>query len=293
MTSTLALLRKAKGMSQLELGLAVAEKLGDKIGTTYAQKKIARFESGKASPTAREAKVIAALLGVDLDTLQSAVSRAPNEGGAYVRDQIAGVTKTGRCLICSCMLSGPRSTTLDESAAESKKAIENNKTKIAVFVPFPGKLGLPEITSDDTHTLFGYYAGVRRSVLDSNSAFKQTLEPSHRNNIALYYPREDVYKGSGLLLPPGFRQFILFIRQDAEDGPFVKNLMIWTPGVDGDEARPARETAVYSIDEEIILWEAFFGGIVTTWMASGELTTDDSYWTKVNQVNTKTPISQH
>ena len=81
MSSSLASLRKLKGYSQEKLGRLISERLGTGIGDSYAQRKIARFESGAAAPTERELLIMSEELDVDLEILRSVMaSRAPVEG---------------------------------------------------------------------------------------------------------------------------------------------------------------------------------------------------------------------
>jgi hypothetical protein len=79
-----------------------------------------------------------------------------------------------------------------------------------------------------------------------------------------------------------FRQYTLTLKQETPpSGPITKTLNVWEPGLETDTARPAKATGLYSIEEQVDLWQSFFGEIVPHWIATSELLDSDAYWEKV------------
>lgn len=279
MHKSLVIFRKTKGLTQEELGRAIAARLHRPIGKSYAQKKIANFEAGTAAPTEDELQAMADELGVEPESLRNVISpRAPNEAGSVI-DQIADRSRRGRSLMASCMFSRPRPQILDESYGAIKAAIEANLS-MAVFVPFPTAVNIPE-PSDHINSLLGHYSRVRRSVLDANLAFKNSLDRKRSKALALYFPRAELLKSSAILIPPICRQFSLTIEEEKPNGPITKTLHLWTPGTDADTVRPLKATGLYSLDEQIEAWQAFFGDIIPHWIATNEFLQSDPYWEKI------------
>ena len=147
-TPTLAALRKKRGLSQEELGRAIARRLNTSIGITYAQKKIAKFESGDAAPTEEEIGALAEELGVEIEVVQSAIAgRAPHEATSLI-DQFA-VSGGAFSEPATCTLSRPRTKSLDETSVTMKQAIEKQNVSVAVFYsairkPPPASATLPD-----------------------------------------------------------------------------------------------------------------------------------------------------
>lgn len=273
MNQSLSALRKAKGLSQEELGKAIALRLKRPIGISYAQKKISIFESGDVAPTAEEIRALATELDVDVDVVQSAIAGlAPHEAESIIGQfTVAG----GRSLVASCILSRPRSKILDGTNAAIKQAVEENNVSVAVFVPYSAVVNLPE-TSDHTNHLVGEYAVVRKSILEANLVFKSSLTPARADAVALYVPKAD----ANILIPPVLRQFSLTLQEDA-NGLISKSLHIWTPRTDIDAARPVKSTSVYTLEEQIEAWESFFGDVISHWVAKNEFVASDAYWKRV------------
>src|SRR5579871_3217713 len=190
MAETLVALRKARNLSQEQLGTLVAKHLKRTIGVGYAQKKIARFEAGTASPTLGELEAIAVVLGVPIETLDLGTTTRPNEAVSVI-DELTAPTNEGRCLMASCLLSRPRPTPLGETYAAVKEAIERDLT-IATFVPYPNVIYIPD-ASEEIAILQGSYSNIRRSVNEANFNFTKSLDPERaRKAIALYFPKESL-----------------------------------------------------------------------------------------------------
>ncbi len=278
MPESISSLRKEKGLSQEDLGKAIARRLKRPMGITYAQKKIARFEAGLSSPTAEELYAMAEELGVEPETLKSVIAaRAPQEGASKI-DELGVVEEEGWSLMTVCILSRPRPQTLDESFKAVKAAIETRHFSMAVFLPYPSTVNLPE-TSDHINNLVGYYARIRKSLLEANLIFVKSLGPTLAKSVALYAPKPDT--SISVLIPPVFRQFSLTLRQIEPNGTITKELDMWTPGPDGDSSRPVRATGVYSLAEQTDAWESFFGEIIPNWIATKTFLPADSYWVRI------------
>lgn len=277
MIETLAALRKTKGLTQEQLGRAIAERRGQRIGTTYAQKKIARWESGQAIPTEAELSALADVLGTDVQEIIPLLSpRAPYEGPAII-DQLAAGGEGERTLFAYCALSMARKESIEESSAAMKDAIENRNMWVAVFVPYPAQVAL---SSSSINNLVGYYTRVQRSISDANLIFKNRLDPAKADRIALYSPRTQDGKTS-LLIPPIFRQYSLTIKLVDQPYTLTKTLHVWTPASDNDTARSVRPTAVYTIDTQIDAWESFYSEIIPHWIERSELSATDPYWQRI------------
>src|ERR1022692_3656337 len=204
--------REAKGFTQQQLGKKIAEYLHQTIGESYAQKKTARFEAGDAKPTDKELYAMAHILGVKVEALRSVLAtRASYDAGPLV-DQLASGTPSGRTMMASCMLGRPRPQTLDESYEAVKSAIEDKNLWIAIFVPYPSAVNLPQ-PSHHVNNLVGYYTRVINSVLEVNLSLKNSLKQDKADAVALYFPKPDLLKPSAVLIPPIFRQYSLTLQQ--------------------------------------------------------------------------------
>ena len=87
-------------------------------------------------------------------------------------------------------------------------------------------------------------AGVRKSILEANLAFKNSLE-EHRDAVALYAPKAS----ANILIPPVLRQFTLTV-QIHPNGKISKSLLIWTPRVDMDSGRPIKATMACTFEQQ-------------------------------------------
>jgi transcriptional regulator with XRE-family HTH domain len=277
MSESISSWRKQKGLSQEDLGKAIARRLSRPIGVSYAQKKIARFEAGTSAPTTEELHAMAEVLGVEVEALKSAIAdRAPQEAASRIAE--FGVSEKGWCLMASCILSRPRPQSLDESYKAIVEALEKKHLSLAVFLPYPSVVHLPK-TSYLINNLVGYYSGVIKSLLETNLAFINSLGPALAEAVALYVPREEIL--TSVLIPPVFRQYSLTVRQTEPTGPIIKSLDVWTPGTETDASRPVRATGVYSLEEQIDAWESFFGEIIPHWVATKKFLAADSYWQRI------------
>lgn len=289
MSESLSSWRKEKGLSQEDLGKAIARRLNRPIGVSYAQKKIARFEAGASTPTGEELNALAEELGVEPETLRSAVvARAPHDGASRM-DGLGVIDDKGWCLMATCVLSRPRPQTLEESYEAVKEAIEKRHLSMAIFLPYPSAVSLPD-TSDHVNNLIGYYARIRKSLLEANLIFLNSLGPDLAKSVALYAPRPEV--STTVLIPPVFRQFSLTLQQAEPNGPITKSLDMWTPGPETDASRPVRATGVYSLEEQTDAWESFFGDIIPRWVATKTFIAADSYWVRVRCGLDETILSQ-
>jgi transcriptional regulator with XRE-family HTH domain len=278
MPESISLFRKEKGLTQEGLGKAIAKRLQRPIGDSYAQKKIARFESGASLPTAEEFHAMADVLGVDVEALKAAVAgRPPHEGPSRMGE--LGVTDdNGWCLMAVCILSRPRPQILDESFKAVEEAIAKRHFSMAVFLPYPSAVGVPE-TSDHINNLIGYQARVRKSLMEANLIFLNALGPELAKSAALYVPRAEIT--TTVLIPPVFRQYALTLRQVAPNAPISKSLDMWTPGQETDVSRPIRPTGVYSLEEQMDAWESYFGDVIPHWTATRTFIASDAYWTRI------------
>jgi transcriptional regulator with XRE-family HTH domain len=277
MPESISSLRKAKGLSQEALGKAIAQRLNRPIGDSYAQKKIARFEGGASTPTAEELDAMAAELAVEPETLKALLATAPHEGASRM-DQLGVDDKNGWCLMAVCVLSRPRPQTLDDSFRSVAHAIRNKHLSMAVFLPYPSAVNLPE-TSDHINNLIGHYARVRMSLLEANKLFIDALGPDAAGSVALYAPRPEV--STTVLIPPVLRQFSLTLRQAEPTSAITKSLEVWTPGLDTDTPRTIRATGMHSLEEQTDAWVAYFGGVIPHWLATKTFPTSDPYWARI------------
>lgn len=280
MAESLADLRKARGLTQEALGSAMAARLeGRKVEHGWGQKRISRFEAGTAEPTREELTVLSTLLGLDPQiVLTSIKSGAPSEA-ARVLKEVVDADSTRRSLMAICCMSRARTWSLDDSFRMMETVMKRGLT-LCAFVPYPNTMHLPDFV-DHAEMLAGYYRRIRKSVTDANSLFKNRLAEKgvDPNQIALYLPRQELMKGSGVLIPPIFRQFSLTI--DESDSGITKTLLEWTPSTDKDLATPLLGTGVHSLDEQIEAWEAFFGDVITQWLETSELVASDGYWERI------------
>jgi len=275
MRETLASLRKAKGLSQEELGKTIAEALNRPIGPTYAQKKIARFEAGTAAPNENELRVLAEKLDRPVEVIRSLIPpRSPQE-----IDSLVGQFGPGRTLMASCVLSRARPRVLDDTTVSLKSSIEEKNLKIAAFLPYPAASSFPAV-SDHINTLIGYYARIRRSVSEANVAFKQSLPGESSEAVALYSPKSEVTGSAAVLIPPIFRQYTLTVQVDPT-GNIQQSLHIWTPGADADLARSVKGTGAFTLEEHVEAWSAYFGQILEHWIQTGEFLSADAYWERI------------
>jgi transcriptional regulator with XRE-family HTH domain len=277
MADTLVSLRKAKHLTQQQLGEQLSEFLGATIGPSYAQKKVARFEAGLAAPTDQELQALAKILRVKLDLLREIVARAPKQA----EEIITQVASKGRSLIATCMLARPRPEPLAESSAAIRSAVEEKDFSVAVFLPYPGVVHIPDARFHDVSNLVGYYARVINDVTRATLAFKRSLK-KRVDAVALYTPKPEILKSSALLIPPIFRQFSLTVHQaDPPSGPITKALNAWTVGSVTDTSRPIKGTGTYTLDDQIDAWQSYFGQVVSNWIDHSHLIEEDDYWKKI------------
>lgn len=276
MPVTLASLRKAKELTQGEVGRQLANLLNQKIGPSYAQKKIARFETGAAAPTDRELEALASILKTEVAVVRELVSKAPQEVVAVV-DQAAA---RGRSFMANCMLGRPRPVPIPESYQAFRTAIDEHNFSLAVFLPYPSTVVVPNPTRQISN-LVGYYTRVINDVMEANREFKNSIRKNPQS-IALYAPRPELLQTSAILIPPVLRQYTLMIQQsDPPTGSLKKSLHVWTPGKDVDIGRPVRATGTYSLHDQIDAWESFFGEVIPHWIEHNELISEDAYWKRI------------
>lgn len=277
MSESLISLRKAKGFTQQELGEQLAKLLKQRMGVTYAQKKIARFEAGAAQPTDAELDVLARILHVKTDVLRKVVSRAPQQAMQVITD----LASKGRSLIATCMMARPRPEALDESYAAAKDAIENKDFSMALFIPYPGTVNLPTASFHHVNNLVGYYTRVINDVLASSVAFMNVLT-KRTNAVVIYMPKPELLRTSAILIPPILRQYSLTLHQaQPPKGPIAKSLAVWTPGNNVDTARPIKATGTYTLHDQVDAWQSFFGQIVPHWIQTNQFLEEDDYWKQV------------
>ena len=277
MPDSIASWRKAKSLTQEDLGKAIAERLRRPIGDSYAQKKVARFESGASTPTTEELYAMAEILGVEPEALKSVAARAPLEGASRL-GELGVLDEDGWSLMAVCTLSRPRPQILDESFKAVEEAIAKRHFSMAIFLPYPSAVNLSE-TSDHVNNLIGYHARVRKSLLEANLIFMNALGPELSKSVALYAPRADV--AGTVLIPPVFRQYALTLRQERPNAPISKSLDMWTPSYETDVSRPVRATGVYSLDEQMDAWESYFGDIIPNFIATKTFRDSDAYWVRI------------
>jgi len=278
MPESIPLWRKEKGLTQEDLGKAIAKRLNRPIGDSYAQKKIARFESGASMPTAEEFHAMADVLGVDPEALKAAVAGRPPIEGASRMGELGVTDENGWCLMAVCTLSRPRPQILDESFKAVEEAIAKRHLSMAIFLPYAAAVGIAE-PSDHINNLIGYQARVRKSLMEANLIFLNALGAELAKSVALYAPRTDIT--TTVLIPPVFRQFALTLRQAAPNAPISKNLDMWTPGQETDVSRPIRPTGVYSLEEQTDAWESYFGEVIPHWVTTKTFIASDAYWTRI------------
>jgi transcriptional regulator with XRE-family HTH domain len=276
MDSPLFSARRKAGLTQQELGEAVARRLGRQTTSAAAKKRIARWEAHESSPSAEEMQALAAELDLDIAQLAAMFMRAPVEARLVVEGL---ANSSERCLIAACCFSRTRPKILEESLESTRNAIETGKVCLASFVPYPQTVALPQSSNHVSH-LVGYYAAVRKSLLDFTRTFQDSLSPERRDAVALYFPRSDLERNARLLIPPVFRQFFLILHATGTR-VIRRELLLFTPAVETDISRPLRATGVYSLDDQLDAWQSFFGDIIEVWLSNGgELPAHDSYWQK-------------
>src|SRR5580698_10511321 len=123
MPETLSLLRRAKGLSQEKLGALVAARLGQDVGSGYAQKKVSRIESGETTPTTEELRAIAEVLGVDEEIVAILIDPT-RRSEATSRFEDLARSDIQRSLMAVCCLSRARPHVLDQSLETARRAFE-------------------------------------------------------------------------------------------------------------------------------------------------------------------------
>jgi transcriptional regulator with XRE-family HTH domain len=278
MEESIAFWRKQKGLTQKALGLAIARQLGHKIGANYAQRKIARFESGVSAPTTEELHAMADELGVEAEALAAVIAaRASNEGPSRI-EELGVQDDRGWSLMAVCVNGRPRPQINDDSFKAVQETFRKGHLSMAIFLPYPSAVNLPA-ASDHINDLVGYWARVRKSLLEANMVFLDLLGPELAKSVALYEPRPEV--ATSVLFPPTFRQFSLTIRRTEPDGLITKSLDAWTTGLDRDRSRPLRATGTCSLQEQVQVWESFFGEIIPHWIAKREFLDAEAYWRRI------------
>jgi len=278
MSESISFWRKDKGLTQEQLGKEIASRLNRPIGPSYAQKKVARFEAGTSTPTSDELHAMAEILEVEFEALKSVVAeQAPLEGASRI-DELGVADEEGWCLMATCVLSRPRPQTLDDSFKAVEDAIRTKHLSMAVFLPYPSAVNLLT-TSDHINNLVGYFARIRKSLLEANLVFINALGPELARSVALYVPRPEI--SASVLMPPVFRQYALTLRQIEPNGVITKSLDMWTPGPDADVPRPVRATGVYTLEEQTDAWESYFGEVIPHWVAKKAFIPADAYWLRI------------
>jgi transcriptional regulator with XRE-family HTH domain len=275
MAHSLASLRKARELTQEQVGRQIAQILGRPIGASYAQKKIARFEAREAAPTNRELEALAKILEMDIEVLRPIFARAPEQGMSVIEQ----VASRGRSLMAICMLSKPRPQPLPDAYEAVREAISQREFSVAAFIPYPSSVNLRTV-SHAVNNLVGYYTRAINDVLENNTTFKKSLK-KRREALAVYVPKPELLKLSAVLIPPIFRQYSLTVQQAQPNGPLTKQLHVWTPGKVVDTGRPIKATGAYSVQDQVDAWQSFFGQVIPHWIEKKKLIAEDEYWKRI------------
>jgi len=281
--SSLARRRKERNLTQKELGLRLAQHLKRDISPIYAQRKIARYESGDAAPTPEELDVLAVILGMPPEKKSSLVTpRAPQEIVSVIQE-LGSLSE--RSLVAVCCLSPARPRSLTESFESVRNAVEG-QLSMALFLPFPREFSFHRV-SDNLAGLAGEYARIRETVLQWTYRFKKSLAARH-DAVAVYAPSYEELSPSDeparlnipFLIPPFARNIALILRP-TEESYFRKEIYVWSPGLETDISRPIRATGVATVEQQANSWMRFFGNITQYWITTGVLRDRDEYWQKI------------
>jgi hypothetical protein len=249
--------------------MAVADKVGDKIKTTYAQKKVSLWESGQLIPTPDEMNAISILLGLALKDLKDSFSGILAYSTA---DFIRGLARSPNpVLIAGCFAGRVRSQLLEEDEDALREALNKN-VSLAMFFPFTLEYATAA-RADYAEGLSGNHRSTWRSLVRFLKILRTFGEAaSHR--VKLYRPA--LTSGANVLFAPIFHRPTLLCER--ANGRTKVQLYSWTQGSEYDGFYGIGGRTLEDSEVQAEAWQLYFGRVFDQWGETGELIDTDTYW---------------
>jgi hypothetical protein len=249
--------------------MAVAEKVGHEISTTYAQKKVSLWESGQLIPTPEEMQAASDLLDLPLKDLKESFSGILAYSTA---DFIRGLARVPNpVLIAGCFAGRVRSQLMEEDESALREALNSN-VSMAMFFPFTLEYATaapPEYADG----LSGNHRNTWRSLVRFLKILRTFGEPASRR-VKLYRP--GLTAAANVLFPPIFHRPTLLCER-VNGRPRVQ-LYSWTQGSEYDGFYGIGGRSLEDGEVQAEAWQLFFGEVFERWTETGELPDGDEYW---------------
>jgi transcriptional regulator with XRE-family HTH domain len=260
-------LRKRARLTQKQLG----EKLG--LATSYGQKKISQWESDLARPDSEEIEKLAKVLKVPRDQLAGYFT---DRSAQSLVDLFTRLSVSERpALFAVCYSGRPRILADPFIRAKYEQALKRNLF-VAMFVPFPLLPGSGKSASN--LLLAAYYTRVWGSVFASIERLRGEINGKELDKHLAVYGLKQPTKSEVVMIPPFVSRYSLLLEKN-EMGDFDKSLYLAVETADRKELQLIGSHKDESATEQIQDWEAYFAGVVSTWIKTTTLPKHDSgYW---------------
>jgi transcriptional regulator with XRE-family HTH domain len=264
-------LRKRVGLTQKQLG----EKLG--LPASYGQKKVSQWEANLTRPDSEEVEKLAKVLKVPREQL---VGYFTDPGAQSLVDLFARLSTSERpALFAVCYSGRPRILSDPYIRAKFEQALKHNLF-VAMFVPFPLPAGGK---SASNLLLAAYYTRVWGSVFASVERLRGEVNSKDLDkHLAIYGPKQPP-KSELAMIPPFVSRYSLLLEKN-EIGDFDKSLYLAVETADSKHLQLIGTHKDESATEQIQDWEAYFAGVINTWVKTVTLPKHDSgYWQYMNE----------
>jgi transcriptional regulator with XRE-family HTH domain len=266
-------MRKHAGLTQKQL----SQKLG--LRESYGQKKISLWESGLSRPDPKEIEKLTKVFKVSQDQLAGyfADRSAQSIVGLFSRL----VTLERPALLAVCYSGRPRILGDPFIRAKYEQALKRNLW-VAMFVPFDLRTGDGPLSPN--LLLAGYYTRVWGGVFASQERSRDEMSAKDLGkHLAVYGPRRTTTKSEIVLTPPFFSRYSLLLEKN-EIGGLDKSLYLAVETAESKHLELIGTDKDDSASEQIQDWEAYFGGVISTWIKSTTLPKGEcGYWQHVEQ----------
>lgn len=274
-SQALALLRKARDLTQAELGAAVLEAL-DKTASSkgYAQKLVSLWERGEIRPSPEQIKALSVILRTDEATIQQGISKESSTPAIDLFNQLRDLqTAGGSSLLLACFSSPPKASVDPDTFNAVAEALVAG-VAFALVVPYPASVRSIN-TSPVTELLESYYRTVRAQVEIYCRELVAKVGPEAGARVAVFVPNRASAASESALFPPHQERTVLVIR-NLENLPSrsekEKELYLWVKTSEIDALKPAAEEPPDALLSHLKLWESYFREIIDIWRLERTLT---------------------
>lgn len=275
-SSFLSELRKQAGLTQDELG----KKIG--LPDSYAQKKVSQWESDLTRPNAAEIDKLSKVLKVPLEELRSYFADRNSRSTVELFSRLAVLDRPA--LLAVCYSGRPRVHVDAFVRAKYEEALKRNLF-VAMFVPFPMTGG--DTSSGSSLLLTGYSNRVWGSIFALNDKLRSSLGDREFTKHRGTYGPKVAAKPDSILVPPFLSRYALLLEKNKR-GDYDRTLYLWVETAENKQVQLIGTSDNEGADEQIQSWEAYFEGVITSWMKDNVLPTHDSgYWRYIKEANVR------